>query len=212
MPYYKDIHTLFIHIPKTGGTTLEKVLRQEGNNKQSLYSGYTNKLLPEPYNKISLQHQFYQTILENKNLCNIDFDEELKLLTIVRNPYHRAVSSLFFYNQIQTTTPPPKVFEALRKFIEKSCDQTDNHNVPQYEFITDKNGKLPNKLIVLKTESLDRDMLLYFKRPVYKRELVGNEKRINYMKYLGPKSIELINQVYEKDFKLLGYSMKKITS
>jgi hypothetical protein len=27
MPYYKEIHTLFIHIPKTGGTSLEEYLR-----------------------------------------------------------------------------------------------------------------------------------------------------------------------------------------
>lgn len=210
MPYYKDLHILFIHIPKTGGSTLEKVLRQEGNHKQTLYSGYTNTLLPEPYNKTSLQHQSYCTILDHKELCDIDFNEQLKLLTIVRNPYHRAVSSLFHNNQIKKGTSKAEVFEELEKFIDLPPDTVDNHNVAQYKFVVDKNNKLPNKLIILKTESLDRDMLLYFKRIACKRELVGKASDTNYMKYLGPRSIKLINRVYKRDFELFDYPMKKI--
>lgn len=223
MPYYKDLHTLFIHIPKTGGSTLEKVLRQEGNHKQTLYSSFTNTLLPEPYNKTSLQHQSYCTILDHKELCDIDFNEQLKLLTIVRNPYHRAVSSLFFHNyhrevsgvffhnkKMKKRTTKAEVFEELQKFIDLPNDKVDNHNVPQYKFVVDKNNKLPDKLIILRTESLDRDMMLYFKRIVCEREQVGKASDTNYMKYLGPRSIKLINRVYKRDFELFNYPMKKI--
>ena len=45
MPYYKDIHTLFIHIPKTGGSSLEKYLQIKST--QTLFSGPTNDIIPE---------------------------------------------------------------------------------------------------------------------------------------------------------------------
>ena len=61
MPYYKDINLLFIHIPKTGGTSLENYLQTKSS--QSLYSDVTNNIMPEhSLQQISLQHQFFKDI------------------------------------------------------------------------------------------------------------------------------------------------------
>ena len=46
MPFYKDIKTLFIHIPKTGGTSLEWYLRRRYS--ETLFSKSSNNtILPE---------------------------------------------------------------------------------------------------------------------------------------------------------------------
>ena len=93
MPYYKDKNLLFVHIPKTGGTLIENNI--EKYTPQSLYSSKTNKLLDLPYNKKSLQHQFYTTLYQFKNKLNINFDN-IKIFSVVRNPYDRIISDLFW--------------------------------------------------------------------------------------------------------------------
>ena len=96
MPYFKNnnLNLLFIHIPKTGGTSLEKYLSQKHNiplDSKSLYSDLKNG-----YNSVSLQHQTYHSLLKKKTQFGIDFNN-IKIISIVRNPYERIVSDLFFY-------------------------------------------------------------------------------------------------------------------
>jgi hypothetical protein len=43
----------------------------------------------------SLQHMTYSQIIEHRELFNIQF-ENLKIFTIVRNPYTRIISDYFF--------------------------------------------------------------------------------------------------------------------
>ena len=98
MPYYPNKNILFIHIPKTGGTVIEDEIKKQYN--ETLYSGYSNNILEYPYNKISLQHQLYTTIYKYKNILNINFNN-IKIFSVVRNPYDRIISDLFWYNLIE---------------------------------------------------------------------------------------------------------------
>ena len=70
MPYYKDNNLLFIHIPKTGGSSLEDYLKLKYT--QTLYSGPSNDILPDPESQKSLQHQYYNTIYKYRNILNVD--------------------------------------------------------------------------------------------------------------------------------------------
>ena len=202
MPYYKIINTLFIHIPKTGGTSLENYLKSKC--RQTLYCGVPrNNLLP--VRNVSLQHQFYSTLYENRVKADINFDDSLKIISIVRNPYNRLVSDLFHFNLIKKNSSHQQVFAVIQRYIHGT--NYDNHNVPQYKFICNEDGTLMNpKIKVFRTETLTRELLQYgFKGFSNKHLNNGRSSNKNYMSYLNKESIGLINSHYSKDFEIFNY-------
>jgi len=211
MPHYRKKNLLFIHIPKTGGTVIENEIKKLYN--ESLYSGRTNNLLESPYNKISLQHQFYTTLYKFKNKLNINFDN-IKIFSVVRNPYDRIISDLFYKKLIKKNFTSNQVYNTIKNNYLHRND-LDNHNKPQYEFITNEKFKLIKNIKIFKTETLnesndklnnflgfDINIRIYGKNNIWK----GVNK--DYSKYLNKDSISIINFFYKKDFELFNYKLK----
>ena len=198
MPYYKDINLLFVHIPKTGGTSLEYFLQNK--YKQTLLSSFTNDILPDPeYRKISLQHQTYNTIFKYRDILDINF-ESIKIISIVRNPYHRIISDLLFLGLINKDDNQTVVYNVIKDYLYKDC--YDNHNIPQYKFITDDNEMLIPTIKIFKTETLTQELIEYGFN-----DYIGSKSTILHNNYLNDESIKLINTFYIKDFELFNYKM-----
>jgi hypothetical protein len=176
MPYYRDINLLLIHIPKTGGTKLEKYLRTK--NSESLYrSRVSTKIPDQDLSQISLQHQTYNTIYQYRDILKVNFNHpDFKVITIVRNPYDRIISDLFFRKLINRRSKQIKVDRVIIDYLKENWD---NHNIPQYKFITDENGDLINGITIFKTESLTRELYDYGFT-----DYIGPETSISYNKYL----------------------------
>jgi hypothetical protein len=204
MPYYHRKNVLFIHIPKTGGTVIETNIKKY--TPESLYSGPTNRLLEFPYNKTSLQHQLYTTIYKFRNILNVNFDN-IKIFAVVRNPYDRIISDLFWFRLINIYSTADEVYNVIKNnYLDR--DNLDNHNIPQYKFVVDESGELVKRIKIFNTETLNKSNNELNK-------LLGlniNIKRINvnkdYNKYLNKDSICLINSYYKKDFELFNYQMR----
>ena len=119
MPYFKnnDINVLFVHIPKTGGTSCENFFSSKFNiplNTNSLYGfKYDKKLMPDINS--SLQHITYNQMVQYSKVLNIDFDN-IKIFTIVRNPYERVVSDLFFNKMININSNKIEVFNKITEY------------------------------------------------------------------------------------------------
>tara|TARA_Y100000992_G_scaffold30416_1_gene17003 strand:+ start:3319 stop:3939 length:621 start_codon:yes stop_codon:yes gene_type:complete len=203
MPYYKDKNLLFIHIPKTGGTVIETDI--EKHAKQTLYSSYTNTLLDFPFNKKSLQHQFYTTIYQFRDKLNVNFDN-IKIFSVVRNPYDRIISDLIYLKLIQTNFTAQQVYDTIKNnYLYR--DDLDNHNQPQYKFIVDENSELIKNIKIFNTETLNQsnDNLNNFLG--FNINIKQNRVK-DYSKYLNKDSISLINTFYKKDFELFNYKLK----
>jgi len=204
MPYYKKNNILFIHIPKTGGQVIESQMVKF--TEQTLLTGRPNSVLDPPYKKISLQHQLYTTIYKNRNKLKVNFNG-IKIFTVVRNPYFRLISDLFWYGLIKKDYTSDMVFKII-KYNYLDRDDLDNHNIPQFKFVTDENGNLIDNIKIFKTEDLNdsNDELINFTgfNINIKRQNVNK----NYDRYLNKESILLINSVYKKDFELFNYVMK----
>ncbi len=207
MPYFKNdiINILFIHIPKTGGTSVEIYFSSKFKiplNNKSLYLFMDEKEKKEKNIMInsSLQHITYSQMIKYNDIFHIDFNN-LKIITIVRNPYERLISDFFFYKLINVNTTKEEVFNILQKYLKS--DEYDNHNIPQYNFIVDI--KLNNNIYILKTENLINDMhkLGYTDFDIFNNV---NPNKVDYYQYLNNDSIKLINKFYYYDFILFNYS------
>jgi chondroitin 4-sulfotransferase 11 len=204
MPYFRQIKTLFIHIPKTGGSSLEKYLSLKLNiplDAKSLYSTSKNG-----YKHVSLQHQTYSTLYKHNKRFDIDFND-LKIISIVRNPYERLVSDLFFFNLINDNTSTSKVYKIIKEYI--NSNNYDNHNIPQYLFLIDKNNNINKDIKIFKTETLTEELQSYgfvdFNN-LYNTNTNKNSNK-DYFYFLNSKSIKLINKIYQEDFKLFNYQI-----
>ena len=215
MPYFKnnDVNILLIHIPKTGGTSLEYYFSKEYNiklNEKSLFMFLNEETKKQNNIEInsSLQHITYQTIIKYKDFFNIDFNN-LKIITIVRNPYERIISDLFFFFKINKNSSKEHVFNVIKNYL--LDNKLDNHNIPQYCFITNENKQIIPNTHILHTENLTNDMynLGYtnFKNHINTNYQV-NPSSINYYDYLNNDSINLINDFYHYDFELFNYKKK----
>jgi len=213
MPYFKnkDINLLFIHIPKTGGSSLESYFSSKLNitlNNKSLFSYIEDEdLLNKNINiNSSLQHITYNQIVKYSKVFNIDFNN-IKIITIVRNPYERIISDLFHYSKINVNTSKEEVFDIINEYL--VSDNYDNHNIPQHIFITDENKELISNIHILKTEKLTIDMndLGYTDFNIVVNK---NKHIINYYNYLNNESIKTINIFYHFDFLLFNYDKIRV--
>jgi len=210
MPYFNkdNVNILLIHIPKTGGTSLEKYFSKKysiplNNESLNLFMDKTTQTKNNINVNSSLQHMTYQTIIKYKEFFNIKFNN-INILTIVRNPYERILSDLFFLGRIHINTPPHIVFDIIKNYL--SATNVDNHNLPQYVFITNETKELIPNITILNTETLTNDMIKLGYTDFNNRDNCRSKK--DYYSYLNNDSIKLINNYYDYDFTLFNY--KKI--
>ena len=204
MPYYKEKNLLFIHIPKTGGTMIETRISE--NIWQTLFSGPTNSLLDFPYNQKSLQHQFYTTIYKFRDKLDVNF-ENIKIFSVVRNPYDRIISDLFWFNLIKKDFTGEQVYNVIKNnYLYR--DDLDNHNEPQYKFIVDENSELIKNIKIFRTETLNESNGELSKFVGCNINIQKEGVNKDYSNYLNKDSISLINTFYKKDFELFNYKIK----
>jgi hypothetical protein len=216
MPYFKNdkINILLIHIPKTGGTSIEEYLSNKYKidlNEKSLY----NKYYVPNLKGHSLQHYTYDEIYKNKEKFKIDY-ENIKIIATVRNPYDRIMSELFFQKILkkdEKSKDKNYVYHIIKNYLEGE-NHYDNHRLPQYKYIINDNGIIYENIIILRNENLNEEFRTLgfndFNIHTQLNPFLNNNEKKNYLEYLNNDSIHLINEYYKKDFELFNYNMIKI--
>lgn len=92
-----DLKIIFIHIPKTGGTSFEKLFKVAPFNPSE--PNYENLVGWCPIRKIYMQHATPRELLETKLISRKVFEEYTKI-AIVRNTYSRVISDYFWHQNL----------------------------------------------------------------------------------------------------------------
>jgi hypothetical protein len=200
MPYYPEALILFIHIPKTGGTSLHNYFVKKYNITINKYKNAIGLYYLKGSKSLSLQHM----ILSELICCKfINIDKNVKIITIVRNPYTRLISELFYNKHINKNTNKDDVYKKIFTIFEEYEKDNyiyDNHIRPQYQFINDK-------VIILHQENLITDLNTFLKIDDFNSKYNNNYIITD---YFNENSLKLINKFYEKDFIIFNYNFEII--
>ena len=219
----KKHNCIFIHIPKTGGTSIENMIwAPEEKIKENLYGGggglnepFIKKLLKPRANKHQtggLQHLLAKQV--KKEVNNKFFAQALKF-TMVRNPWDKVISqykymftknSLMKYIGMDKNT---KLIQYLELISKKKHVQWED----QHKFFLDDNGEtIVNHILkfenfnmevskILNKLDIEFDAILHLNKGIRK----------HYSEYYDNETKEFVADMYSQDIKLLGYSYNSMT-
>lgn len=231
MPISIKNKLIFIHIPKTAGSSILKRMTENDSNiifrcdnHKDIFVGNCD------------YHQIHYTYKEINEACpKIDLNiSDYKIFTIVRNPYYRFLSTVIYNlkydNKNMLSSIQDYIEDILDLIISKDfkiihdfkciCSGTDfykfnlndnifsielKHLTPQTDFITDSCNKINNKITILKYENLETDIinnnLFLFKN----LDHVNRGYLNNYENILNNSIKNKIYQMYKLDFINFGY-------
>lgn len=201
MPLFRKSNVLLIHIPKTGGSSIENYFidtyQKRCTLQTLLFRGYNITI-----NGHSPQHCTYSELYELRDYFDLDFDN-LNIITAVRNPYHRLISDMFFYKLLNVDDSTDVAYQKIKEFIE-SENSYDNHKRPQLDYLL-FNGSIDSRIKILKTESLTDDMHRIGYENFDVNINVTHKDKIDYMRFFNRESLDYVNKIYDKDFESFGY-------
>lgn len=199
MPINKKHNLTFIHIPKTGGVTVERLFGLQ--KKESLWSdsGNMGEGRSVIINGISYAPQHFTWDIIEEKIPKF-YKDSIKF-AFVRNPYTRILSEYFWLTKNKSFNP--KNFDVwVKKFLSKI---DNDHKITQTKFV-------PKNIDFLgKTETLNDDLNSFIKKyklPFTHKGQVLNRTGLDknkLIKNLTSDTIELIREVYKDDFINFNY-------
>tara|TARA_A200000159_G_C7315737_1_gene336612 strand:- start:597 stop:1253 length:657 start_codon:yes stop_codon:yes gene_type:complete len=214
MPISHQINCIFIHIPKTAGTSIEVAMGMHGNNEDL---GLVSTPLDANTNTLFGKGLQHLTAVQIKNYFK-NFGEYFKF-TFVRNPWDRFASATLYdgpetknKNQISKNDfydLGVKRFynskETLEKCLTIKYGIKHSHYTPQLEYILE-NGE-PIVDYIGKYENLRSDFDIICKKLKFKCTLEhrNSVKRKHYTDYYNNEAKQFVAEKYAKDIEYFGY-------
>jgi len=224
---------VFLHIPKTGGSSVGNFLFKYYNIPYKSFLYFTQGFLMLPSYKdartstlYNVCHLPYLDTLRVAKDSNIIIDSTWNIFTVVRNPYYRATSAIFFQpfleckhhmHTLSTLNEKRKLFKkAYNTFFSFDPHKNDyfSHRLPQHFLLETEPDKPLYKMykyedglknILQETLNLPSSVNLNLEK-IYSPEY-ENSPKTNYLDLFTRDYINKINEYYYKDFEFCGYEM-----
>ena len=214
MPVSHSHKTIFVHIPKTAGTSIEAVLGMHGDKHDIGVVPYFNQVLDREhlYGR-QMQHmtaEAIRTVLNNDTL----FDSYFKF-TVVRNPWDRLVSALAWTDQKWvrgeelTVSGFDSQVRQLHAFLitaQTEPVQLPHYLYPQSLYIFDA-ARRPLVNFIARYENLAADWRVICAELKVNVELPARMKshHRDYREYYSPETRQRVADMYALDISLFQY-------
>ena len=206
---------LFIHIAKTGGTSVRSAL-QKYRWRDPYYAPIwlASKLSGMANHELAIKLPRHSKAIAAKEMLPREFYDSLFKFAFVRNPWDLQVSSYHHIRRERPQLMTPN--ESFAEFLYRKFDpdrewqyHLDTSITPQSNYLVDLNGELIVDFIG-HYETLQQDFVHCCKTiGIPKVELPHKRKagdRLAYREYYTPETQALIEKVFARDIELLGYS------
>ena len=188
---------IFIHIPKTAGSSIEHLLRDEGLYELD-FIGVRNGRSTHHYMGIELK-----MILK-------DLYPKYYKFSFVRNPYDRLISEYFWCRIKDVGHKFNKTFDEFLDYVEDVIKNKkffkpieNDHFIPQYSFLFFNNKLLVNN--IFKYEDIETVAPLIKKRLKIKTTLQHLNKSVKNEITLTQEQKDIIYNLYKIDFETFNY-------
>jgi len=210
---------IFVHIYKTGGTSVTASLLPYARFIEKITAYYPTKKLVSLINKVFglsdngnkwinglHKHAMARDIKEyvGRNV----FDDYFKF-AFVRNPYDLQVSLYHYIKQHEDHRDSKIANEvSFEEFVEREISQK---KPLQSDFLMNDKGEIVVDFIG-KTENLNDDILSVFERlniqsdSIKMTSLNKSKRRADYDSYYTPELKRKVYEYYKKDFEIFGYA------
>ena len=209
-----ELKCIFIHIPKCGGSSIERTLwpRPEDRNEANLYWGFISKYRNK-YQTGGLQHLLASQVREE---VGATIFETFYKFAFVRNPWDRVVSQFAYMQQRPDLMDyigmsPGTEFKAYLELIQQ---KEHVQWMPQHKFLLDEDGTLLVDQIG-RLESFETDFLsilakLQLKESAQLSHDNRSERQPITEYYNDCETVEIVADIYSEDIKLLGYCFDQL--
>ncbi|MEZ9322783.1 sulfotransferase family 2 domain-containing protein [Vibrio sp. 10N.286.51.E5] len=187
---------LFMHIPKTGGTSIEKTLVESGYNVGFITSRDFEKEM-----NINLQHVDAEWVIKNGIEQLTDFS-----FAVVRNPVNRLLSEYRYRCKTSRLMTRFVEFDVFCRFLIMFPDyfnrRFDNHGKKQADYLLEKT-------YTFKIENGMESLEVYLKNNGFENlQSIGHFNRTRYQHSVFSVSNEVsmqLKEYYSDDFNRFGY-------
>ncbi|MGI9368523.1 MAG: sulfotransferase family 2 domain-containing protein [Ruegeria sp.] len=198
MPIYPTLKTVFVHIPKTGGSTVSTILRRPN-------FGSLTKHDPSPAID---KHSSIFAHLEQLGPQDKDYFK----FSFVRNPWDRLVSAYHYVierrKELELVANHNSFDGFLSSFIEEPSQYLDlPYFRPQSSFLVGDNGEMPLDFLG-RFETFEKDLGVVLQEIGSRRMFFKHRKkskRRDYREYFSAETSKAIGEVYNRDLQNFGY-------
>lgn len=221
-----SLKTIFVHIPKCGGTSVESILFEHAERtpenfwmggiggKGKFRKAVFRYVLREPrpvlnrYQTGGLQHL---TALQIRHAMGRETFNQYYRFAVVRHPLRRSLSQYRYMRERKDLMEwiGMETGDSFRVFLEKTYTRAHTQWAPQINFVNDHLG---NCLVndVVKLEEIDSRMdEVFAKIGLPPREIphLNRSRSHRRREEPGPEEKGLIWELYQEDFEAFGYSL-----